>query len=134
LWISPVSASLKTPAAVLRRALKGNEMTGSEFVAFDESNFDGAVLDRPGLTVVDFWSTTCAPCKQLAKVLTQLQPELPDNVVIGKVNADENLGLLQRFGVQAMPTLLFIKDGQVVETRTGVDRRQVLKKIIETHA
>ena len=109
-------------------------MTGSEFVAFDESNFDEAVLDRPGLTVVDFWSTTCAPCKQLAKVLTQLQPELPDNVVIGKVNADENLGLLQRFGVQAMPTLLFIKDGQVVETRTGVDRRQVLKKIIETHA
>ena len=67
-------------------------------------------------------------------MLTQLQPELPDNVVIGKVNADENLGLLQRFGVQAMPTLLFIKDGQVVETRTGVDRRQVLKKIIETHA
>lgn len=109
-------------------------MTGSEFAAFDESNFDDAVLKRPGLTVVDFWSTTCAPCKQLAKVLSQLQAELPEGVVIGQVNADENANLLERFSVRAMPTLLFIKGGQVVETRTGVDRRQVLKKIIETHA
>lgn len=105
-----------------------------DFPEFDEANFDEAVISRDGLTVVDFWSTTCAPCKQLTKVLTQLQPELPDNVVIGKVNADENIGLMDRFGVRAMPTLLFIKDGDVVETRTGVDRRQVLKKIIETHA
>ena len=109
-------------------------MTGSEFATFNASNFDEAVLKRPGLTVVDFWSTTCAPCKQLTKVLSQLQAELPEGVVIGQVNADENGSLLERFSVRAMPTLLFIKDGQVVETRTGVDRRQVLKKIIEDHA
>jgi thioredoxin 1 len=109
-------------------------MAGNEFAVFNESNFDEAVLGRPGLTVVDFWSTTCAPCKQLAKVLAQLQAELPENVMIGTVNADENDGLLERFNVRAMPTLLFIKDGNVVERRTGVDRRQVLKKIIETHA
>jgi thioredoxin 1 len=109
-------------------------MTESDFAEFDEANFDEAVLGRDGLTIVDFWSTTCAPCRQLSKVLDQLKPELPDNVVIGKVNADENIGLMERFGVRAMPTLLFIKGGAVVETRTGVDRRQVLKKIIETHA
>ncbi len=109
-------------------------MTGSDFAEFDEANFDTAVLGRAGLTIVDFWSTTCAPCRQLSKVLDQLKPELPDDVVIGKVNADENIGLMKRFSVRAMPTLLFIKDGNVVETRTGVDRRQVLKKIIETHA
>jgi thioredoxin 1 len=44
------------------------------------------------------------------------------------------MGLVERFGVRAVPTVLFIKDGTVVETRTGVDRRQVLKKIIEAHA
>ena len=109
-------------------------MAGSEYDEYTEANFDDAVLGRDGLTVVDFWSTTCAPCRQLSKVLDQLKPELPDNVVIGKVNADENIGLMERFGVRAMPTLLFIKNGDVVETRTGVDRRQVLKKIIETHA
>lgn len=109
-------------------------MAGSDYEEFTEANFDEAVLARPGLTVVDFWSTTCAPCRQLSKVLDQLKPELPCGVVIGKVNADENIGLMERFGVRAMPTLLFVKDGTVVETRTGVDRRQVLKKIIETHA
>lgn len=109
-------------------------MSGNDYAEFTEANFDEAVIGRDGLTVVDFWSTTCAPCRQLSKVLDQLKPDLPDGVVIGKVNADENIGLMERFGVRAMPTLLFIKGGDVVETRTGVDRRQVLKKIIETHA
>jgi len=109
-------------------------MTTNDFVVLDESNFNEVVLDRPGLFVVDFWSRTCAPCKQLTKVLTQLTPTLPDNVVIGTVNADENSSLIERFSIQAMPTLLFIKDGRIVETRTGVDRGQVLKKIIDTHA
>jgi thioredoxin 1 len=109
-------------------------MPDSDYATFDEANFDEAVLGRAGLTIVDFWSTSCAPCRQLSKVLDQLKPELPADVVIGKVNADENIGLMERFGVRAMPTLLFIKNGDVVETRTGVDRRQVLKKIVEEHA
>jgi thioredoxin len=109
-------------------------MASGDLATFDEANFASAVLERQGLSVVEFWSTTCAPCRQLTMVLGQIQPELPDGVVIGKVNADENMGLVERFGVRAVPTVLFIKDGTVVETRTGVDRRQVLKKIIEAHA
>ena len=70
----------------------------------------------------------------MTRMLDQLQPDLPENVLIGQVNADENSALVERFNIRALPTLLFIKDGAVVETRTGVDRRQVLKKIIETHA
>jgi len=101
---------------------------------FTEQNFDSEVLQHDGLTVVDFWSQTCVPCRQLAKVLKQLAPEVPDGVQIGTVKAEDNLGLLDRYGVRATPTLLFIKNGEVVETRTGVDRRQVLKKIVETHA
>ena len=109
-------------------------MTADNFTILNEANFDDAVLARSGLTIVDFWSQTCAPCKQLSKILEQLHAELPDGVVIGTVEADKNIGLMERFGVRAMPTLLFIKDGQFVETRTGVDRRQVLKKIVEQHA
>ena len=109
-------------------------MALENFAVFDDSNFDEQVLDRGGLTVVDFWSTTCVPCKQLKKVLTQVASELPDNVMIGTVNGDENLDLLARYGVRSFPTLLFIKSGKVLEIRTGVDRKQVLKKVIETHA
>lgn len=109
-------------------------MADDDFTVFDDSNFDTQVLAREGLTVVDFWSTTCVPCKQLKKVLGQVAEDLPDDVVIGTVNGDENHDLLARYGVRGFPTLLFIKGGEVVETRTGVDRKQILKKAIEAHA
>ncbi len=109
-------------------------MAVDNFAVFDDSNFDAQVLVRNGLTVVDFWSTTCVPCKQLKKVLGQVAEDVPETVVIGTVNGDENQDLLARYGVRGFPTLLFIKNGEVVETRTGVDRKQVLKKVIEIHA
>ncbi len=101
---------------------------------FNVQNFDSQVLERAGLTVVDFWSQTCVPCRQLAKVLKQLASEVPDSVQIGTVKAEENIGLFDRYGIRSTPTLLFFKDGDLVETRTGVDRRQVLKKVVEQHA
>lgn len=109
-------------------------MAQEDFAVFDESNFDTDVLGRDGLTVVDFWSETCVPCGQLKKVLGQVAEDIPDGVVIGTVNGDENQDLLARYGVRGFPTLLFIKGGEVVETRTGVDRKQILKKTIEEHA
>ncbi len=109
-------------------------MAQDGLVEFNEQNFDSQVLQHSGLTVVDFWSQSCVPCRQLAKVLKQLSSEVPDSVQIGTVKAEDNMALLERYGVRSTPTLLFIKDGNVVETRTGVDRRQVLKKVVEIHA
>ncbi|MBO6783177.1 MAG: thioredoxin fold domain-containing protein [Alphaproteobacteria bacterium] len=109
-------------------------MSQDDFAVFDDSNFEAEVLARDGLTVVDFWSETCVPCRQLKKVLGQVAEDMPAGVVIGTVNGDENHELLAKYGVRGFPTLLFIKGGEVVETRTGVDRKQVLKKTIEEHA
>jgi thioredoxin 1 len=109
-------------------------MAQDGLVEFNEQNFDSEVLQRAGLTVVDFWSQSCVPCRQLAKVLNQLAPEVPENVQIGTVKAEDNIALLDRYGIRSTPTLLFFKDGDLVETRTGVDRRQVLKKVVEEHA
>jgi thioredoxin 1 len=109
-------------------------MSESAFAEFDDNNFEAEVISRDGLTVVDFWSQTCVPCRQLKKILGQVAEELPEGVVIGTVNGDENLDLLARYGVRGFPTLMFFKGGEVVETRTGVDRKQVLKKAIEAHA
>lgn len=109
-------------------------MAHENLVEFNEQNFDHDVLQHAGLTIVDFWAERCVPCRQLAKVLTQLAPEVPDGVQIGTVKAEENMALLDRYGIRSTPTLLFIKNGDLVETRTGVDRRQVLKKLVETHA
>lgn len=106
----------------------------TEFPEFDEGNFDERVLRRTGLTVVDFWAEWCVPCKQMARLLGELAGELPAGVLVGKVDADRNRALVERYGVRGIPALLFFKDGALVEMRTGVDRRQVLKKAIEAHA
>jgi len=98
-------------------------MAGSTFPDFDEGNFEREVLQRPGLTVVDFWAEWCVPCKQMTRLLGELVDDLPEGVLVGKVDADRNRALVERYGVRA-----------VVETRTGVDRKQVLKKAIEAHA
>ncbi|MCH2548988.1 MAG: thioredoxin family protein [Alphaproteobacteria bacterium] len=109
-------------------------MSRCNFAEFSEQNFDSTVLNHKGLTVIDFWSESCVPCIQLTKVLKQLAPELPEGVRIGTVKAEENIGLLDRYGIRSTPTLLFIKNGEVIETRTGVDRRQVLKKLVVSYA
>jgi thioredoxin 1 len=109
-------------------------MASTTFPDFDEGNFEREVLQRPGLTVVDFWAEWCVPCKQMTRLLGDLAEELPEGVLVGKVDADHNRTLVERYGVRAIPTLVFFKGGEVVETRTGVDRRQVLKKAIEAHA
>jgi thioredoxin 1 len=109
-------------------------LADARVMEFDEGDFDARVLQRPGVTVVDFWAEWCVPCKQMSRLLEQLAGELPAEVVICKVDADRNRALVDRYGVRGIPTLLIFKDGVLVDTRTGVDRKQVLKKAIEAHA
>lgn len=104
------------------------------FAVWNQHNFDTEVMRHPGLAVVEFWSENCVPCKLLTQVLSQLSAEIPRSVRIGTVKVNDNLELAARFGIQATPTLLFFKDGALVDKRSGVDRRLVLKKIVETHA
>ena len=109
-------------------------MSDAGFPTFTDQSFEQAVLARGGLTLVEFMSDACVPCRQLGRVLGQLAGEIGPGVLSGRVHAPDNPQLVQRFGVSTVPTLVFIKDGAVVETRTGVDRRQVLKKLVEHHA
>ena len=107
-------------------------MSTSEFATWDDAGFDAQVLARSGVTVVDFWSASCIPCKQMTRLLQQISGEIPSDVLIGQVDADNNPALVERYGVRSLPTLLLFKDGALKETRTGVDRKQVIKKAIES--
>ena len=73
------------------------------------------MLRRGGLTVVDFWSETCIPCKQLTRVLEQLAGEVPESVVIGKVNSEQNPALMERYNVRSASIPCCLKDGAVVK-------------------
>ena len=108
-------------------------MSTDEIVEFNQENFQEKGLSFKGVLVVDFWSPTCLPCKQMTRILEELVLDSPEQVQIAKVNADVNPGLVQTYNVRALPTLLFFKDGQLQETKTGVDRKQVIRKAIESY-
>ncbi|CAN0514519.1 unnamed protein product [Ectocarpus sp. 12 AP-2014] len=77
------------------------------------------------LVVVDFHATWCGPCKRIAPFLAKLSETLTDVVFLKKVDVDENSDASEKYGIEAMPTFKFIKNGEVVETVTGADESSI---------
>jgi len=103
-------------------------------VHLTERNFGEALAAADGLVMVDFWAEWCGPCRAIAPVLEKLA-EAPDSrVTLMKVNVDENPGLAARYAIQSIPTILFVKDGMVVERVVGAVPRAVLQEIVNAQA
>lgn len=87
---------------------------------FNEDSFQQA-LGASRLMAVDFWATWCGPCRMLGPVIEQLAEEYEEqDVVIGKVDVDENPALAQQYGVMSIPTVIFFKDGKEIDRKVGV--------------
>ena len=102
--------------------------------AVTEQTFDEALAAAPGLVMVDFWAQWCGPCRAIAPVLDDLADAEQSRVTLLKVNIDESPGLAVRYGVQSIPTILFVKDGAVVARVVGAVPRSVLQAAIDAHA
>lgn len=93
----------------------------------NDNEFENTVLKSASPVVVDFWAPWCQPCRMIAPVLENLAGEYADRVTIAKVNTDENSQWANTYGVQGIPTLLFIKDGKVQDTIVGVAPISLIK-------
>lgn len=100
---------------------------------FNKDNFKSDVLENNGLSIVDFFATWCGPCKMLTPIIDKLAEEVGDTVNIGKVDIDESPELAQEYKIMSVPTLLFIKNGEVVDTLMGVQNRAKLMEYIEKY-
>ena len=98
-----------------------------------DRSFDEAVLANPAM-VVDFWAPWCGPCRVVAPVLDELAREYEGRATVAKVNVDEQAALAGRFGVRSIPTLLFFKDGAVVDQVVGAVPAAELRKRLDAVA
>ena len=94
-------------------------------------NFREAVIDASGEkpVLIDFWASWCGPCRMLSPIVDQIAEE-QDNVIVGKVNVDEQPELAAAFDVQSIPTLVLIKNGEVAEVSVGVRPKPAILKMI----
>jgi thioredoxin 1 len=79
-----------------------------------------------GIVMVDFWATWCMPCKAMAPVIDEMAAQTKGKVIVGKVDVDANGELANKFGIQAIPTIIIFKDGQQVETLVGMQSKASL--------
>ena len=89
-------------------------------------NYDELVAQGKPI-VLDFWATWCVPCKKVALIVEELAAEYEGKAIIGKVNIEEQDELTDKFGIRNIPTILFIKDGNVVDKQVGATTKSVLE-------
>ena len=102
-------------------------------VTITDDNFKEQIEDHGGLSMVDFWAEWCGPCRLIAPFVSELADVFAGQVRVGKLDVDANRSTSMRFGVRSIPSVLFFKDGQHVDTVIGAVPKAQLEKKIEQH-
>jgi thioredoxin 1 len=105
-----------------------------KIVTVTDQNFGQEISEANGLTIVDFWAAWCGPCRMVAPIVEQLADEYEEKGLrVGKLDVDSNPGVTSRFGVRSIPSILFFKDGQHVDTVIGAVPKPHLEQKVQQH-
>ncbi len=105
-------------------------MSGSLKI-FTDQNFSEEVLSNSMPVVVDFWAEWCGPCKMLTPIIEDIASEYEGKIVIGKLDVDSNPQTAAKYGINSIPSLLFFKNGNIVDQHTGLLAKAPLKAKID---
>lgn len=98
-----------------------------------DSNFEQEVLSSEIPVLLDYWAEWCGPCKMITPIIEELSKEYEGKATIGKLNVDENPEVSMKYGIRNIPTILILKNGEVVEKQVGVTTKAKLAEKIEAH-
>ena len=104
-------------------------MAGSNTLEFTEANFDAEVMSSDQPVLVDFWAPWCAPCRAVGPTVDAVADEHAGNAKVGKVNIDEHPAIAAKFGVQSIPTIIVVKNGEITDF-VGIRDQQTLSEAL----
>ncbi|MBQ5315067.1 MAG: thioredoxin [Oscillospiraceae bacterium] len=100
-------------------------------ITLTKDNFEKEIKESDKVVLIDFWATWCGPCKMIAPIIEEIAEEFSDEVKVCKVNIDDEPSLATKFGITSIPTLLVIKNGEVVKTSVGYIPKEKIIELFE---
>lgn len=103
----------------------------NEPIHVTDAAFEKTILQSPLPVIVDFWAPWCGPCKMVAPILDKIAKEYEGKLVVAKVNTDENPEWAGRYGVQGIPTMLFVAQGKIIHRQVGAVPEGMLREALD---
>ncbi len=100
-----------------------------KYIELTNENFEATI--KEGVSLVDFWAPWCGPCRMIAPVIEELAEDYDGKANICKVNTDEQQDIAVKFGIRSIPTILFFKDGELVDQMVGAAGKQVFAEKLD---
>lgn len=131
--VAPVSVfNLGVKQAGVQHEIGECDVASAEIKQITDENFGAEIESSEGLAIVDFWAEWCGPCRMVSPIIAELADEYAGKVKVGKLDVDENRVTAGRFSVRSIPSILYFKDGELVDAVVGAYPKKYLEeKILE---
>ena len=121
---------IANPLHLQRRIKIKVYVMSSEPIHVTDAAYEKTVLQSSIPVIVDFWAPWCGPCKMVAPILDKLAKEYEGKILIAKINTDENPEWMMKYGIQGIPTMLFVSDGKIVHRQVGALPERMLRDTV----